>query len=121
LKKTIMVVDDDKVHATLIPFILKGEGYKVIVCEDGTEALEKFDEEPPDLVLLDIKMPHLDGFEVCAAIKNRADTKSIPVIMTTSCDKMGEIDKAFALGAEEYLIKPFAKEKLLKMISKYLD
>ena len=121
MKKVIMVVDDDKVYATLIPFILKGEGYKVIVCEDGTEALEKFDEEPPNLVLLDIKMPQLDGFEVCSAIKNRADTKSIPVIMTTSCDKMGEIDKAFALGAEEYLIKPFDKEKLLKMIRKYLD
>ena len=120
MKKIIMVVDDDKVYSTLIPFILKGEGFKVIVCEDGTEALQKFDEEPPNLVLLDINMPHIDGFEVCSAIKTRADTKSIPVIMTTSSDMMGDIEKAFEVGAEEYLVKPFDKEKLLKMIHKHI-
>lgn len=121
MDKIIMVVDDDKVYSTLIPFILKGEGYKVIVCEDGTEALQKFDDEPPNLVLLDIKMPNIDGFEVCSAIKSRADTKSIPVIMTTSSDMMGDIEKAFEVGAEEYLVKPFDKDKLMKMIHKHIS
>ena len=120
MKKVITVVDDDKVYGTLIPFMLKGEGFKVIVFEDGSQALKKFDEELPNLVLLDINMPYVDGFKVCSAIKSRADTKSIPVIMTTSSDMMGDIEKAFAVGAEEYLVKPFEKEKLMKMVRKHI-
>ncbi len=115
-----MVVDDDKVTATFIPFILKGEGYNVITYQNGVEALEKFDDDPPDLVLLDIKMPEMDGFEVCSAIKSRADTRSIPVIMMTVSNKMGDINKAFKLGAEEFLTKPIEKDKLLSKIDKYL-
>jgi len=120
MKKNIMVIDDDKVTASLIPFILKGEGYKVIAYQDGAEALDKFDDNPPDLVLLDIKMPELDGFEVCSAIKSRADTSSIPVIMMTASDKLGDAETAFERGAEEFLTKPIEKDKLLAKVEKYL-
>ena len=109
----ILVVDDEKNIVDIIAFNLKKEGYTVIVARDGERALEAFKKESPDLVILDIMMPKIDGFEVCKRIRQNSNT---PIIMLTA--KAEELDKILGLelGADDYVTKPFSTRELMARV-----
>ncbi len=114
--KKILVVDDKREVVELVTATLEGEGYQIICAFDGREALEKIGREKPDLVLLDIVMPKMNGFEVLSEAKNDPQTKDIPIIMITAKGQKLDEDKGRRLGAEDYIIKPFSPSHLLKKI-----
>jgi DNA-binding response OmpR family regulator len=100
----------------LVTATLEGEGYQIICAFDGREALEKIGREKPDLVLLDIVMPKMNGFEVLAKARKNPQTKDIPIIMLTAKGQKLDEDKGRRLGAEDYIIKPFSPSHLLRKI-----
>jgi DNA-binding response OmpR family regulator len=101
----ILLVDDEQPIQTLLSYPLRKEGYDVVQATDGMQALERFDEQPFDLVILDLMLPRLDGLEVCRRLRTRS---SVPIIMLTA--KSEEIDKVVGLelGADDYITKPFS-------------
>ena len=112
-KKTILIVDDEKMIINLLTHNLSKEGYNVIEAKDGLEAIEKAQEQKPDLILLDIMIPKLDGLTVCKRIKNMMN---VPILMVTAKDE--ELDKivGLELGADDYITKPFSVRELLARI-----
>ena len=113
MNKTILVVDDEKPIADILQFNLVKEGYRVICAYDGEEALQKVEEEQPDLMLLDIMLPKRDGMEVCREIRKKY---TFPIIMLTA--KGSEIDKVLGLemGADDYVTKPFSTRELIARV-----
>lgn len=113
MEKTILVVDDEKPIADILQFNLIKEGYRVICAYDGDEALQKVEEEQPDLMLLDIMLPKRDGMEVCREIRKKYN---FPIIMLTA--KGSEIDKVLGLemGADDYVTKPFSTRELIARV-----
>jgi len=120
-KEKILVVDDEQDLLDFVKLRLEAHNYTVVTASDGVEALEIFKKEKPDLVLLDILMPKLDGFQVCQALKNDPLTADIPVIMLTAKDRVEDIKKAKHIGANGYLIKPFDAATLLFDIKEQLE
>lgn len=112
-KKTILVVDDEKMIRNLLNINLTKEGYNVIEAVDGMEAVELATEKKPDLILLDVMIPKLDGLSVCKRIKN---TMNVPILMVTAKDS--EVDKILGLelGADDYVTKPFSIRELIARI-----
>ncbi len=102
----ILLVDDEQPIQTLLSFPLQRDGYEVVVAADGREALARFEEQPPDLVVLDVMLPRMDGLEVCRRLRAKGET--VPIIMLTA--KSEEIDKVLGLelGADDYITKPFS-------------
>jgi DNA-binding response OmpR family regulator len=102
----ILLVDDEQPIQTLLSFPLQRDGYEVVVAADGREALARYDEQPPDLVVLDLMLPRMDGLEVCKRLRAKGET--VPIIMLTA--KSEEIDKVLGLelGADDYITKPFS-------------
>jgi len=125
-QKRILVVDDDRDDLKMISMILEPEGYQVVTAENGAQALEKVESENPDLILLDVMMPELDGFAACAKLKSSPERKGIPVILLTGVAKQitktrYPINGVLRAEAEEYLEKPFEPEELLKVVASYLQ
>jgi DNA-binding response OmpR family regulator len=118
-RKKIIIIEDDPDVSRLTEFILRDD-YDVISCEDGREGIEKVKEEKPDLILLDIYMAGLSGFEVCRALKEEPDTALIPIIILTAGAQKHEVSKGYASGADDYIIKPFEPEELIKRMEKLL-
>lgn len=114
MKKKILVVDDDEKITSMLRRALVFEGYEVLVAGDGKEALHLMLDERPDLVVLDIMMPRLDGWEVCRRIKEAGDDTRI--LMLTAKDEIEDRVKGLDLGADDYLVKPFALEELFARI-----
>lgn len=107
----ILVVDDDPMVLELVEYNLRGRGYTIITAEDGQEGIRKFHQEHPDLVILDVAMPKLDGYQVCQRIREVANT---PVIMLTARGNYEEeIIKGLDMGADDYITKPFKVGELL--------
>jgi DNA-binding response OmpR family regulator len=102
----ILLVDDEQPIQTLLSFPLQRDGYEVVIASDGREALARFEETPPDLVVLDLMLPRMDGLEVCKRLRAKGET--VPIIMLTA--KSEEIDKVLGLelGADDYITKPFS-------------
>lgn len=111
--KKILVVDDEKPISDIVKFNLEKEGFEVITAFDGEEALEKANEEDPDLIILDLMLPKMDGLEVCREVRKTKDT---PIIMVTAKDQ--EIDKVLGLelGADDYVTKPFSNRELVARV-----
>lgn len=111
--KKVLVVDDEKNIVTIIAFNLKKEGYEVVTASDGEEGIRKTFEEKPDLILLDIMMPKVDGYEACKKIREHYDT---PIIMLTA--RAEEVDKVLGLelGADDYVTKPFGIRELMARV-----
>ncbi|GAB6093018.1 response regulator YycF [Furfurilactobacillus curtus] len=109
----ILVVDDEKPISDIIKFNLEKEGYDVVTAADGEEAIEKVDEEQPDLILLDLMLPKIDGLEVARRVRTKYTT---PIIMVTAKDS--EIDKVLGLelGADDYVTKPFSNRELVARV-----
>lgn len=121
-QKTILLVDDEKDIAELTKLRISAIGYRVLLAFDGEEALEKINTEHPDLILLDVKMPKLDGYQVCKSVKSDEKLKDIPIILfTASSTHILEMsDRALALGAASCVKKPFDAKELLGEIKKLI-
>jgi len=119
--KRILAVDDE-VHMTkLISLHLEKAGYQVTVASDGAQALEMFDQVNPDLVVLDIMMPILDGWGVLKALKEDANRAEVPVIMLTSRSQDADITRGWQEGVDSYLTKPFNPLELVTLVRRILD
>lgn len=118
--KTILIADDERDMVETISLKLKAEGFDIITAYNGIQALESAKTKKPDLILLDIVMPELNGYQVCRELKKNNTFKQIPIIMLTA--KAQESDKFWGkeTGADEYLTKPFEFSILINTIKKYL-
>jgi two-component system response regulator MprA len=114
MRAKILVVDDDEKITSLLRRSLTFEGYDVQTAHDGREGLRKMLETEPDLVVLDVMMPNLDGWEVCERI--RKSGSNVPILMLTAKDEVKDRVKGLDLGADDYLVKPFALEELLARV-----
>lgn len=121
-KKTILLVDDERDIVELTRMRILSMGYNVIVANDGEEAIEKVKKERPDLMLLDVKMPKLDGYQVCKIVKSDPALKEIPIILFTASSRhvMELSDRALELGAASCIKKPFDSKELLEQIKKLI-
>ena len=108
----ILVVDDETPIQTLLSYPLQREGYDVVTAADGREALERFEEMTPDLVVLDVMMPRMDGFAVLKELKRRPSTAGIPVIMLTAKAQQEDQVQGWAAGIADYVTKPFSPGEL---------
>lgn len=108
----VLMVDDDPANLRFLGKVLKEEGYQLYVAANGQQALDMAERIAPDLILLDVLMPDLDGFQVCERLKHSSATKRIPVIFLTSIDDRDSVVTAFKLGAVDYITKPFDKHEL---------
>ena len=113
----IMVVDDDSNICELLRLYLEKEGYDTILAENGTQALEKFDREKPDLILLDIMMPQLDGWQVCREIRKKSQC---PIIMLTAKGEVFDKVLGLELGADDYVVKPFEAKEVVARVKAVL-
>ncbi|MFO8102147.1 MAG: PAS domain S-box protein [Dehalococcoidia bacterium] len=118
---SILVVDDDEHLVKSIDFELQQRGYSTSVAHDGEEALKVIEQNPPDLIILDIMMPKLDGHQVIKALKSRPETSRIPIIVLTGVEVAGERMKAFSLGANEYLVKSGGLTQLFETAANILS
>lgn len=116
----ILVVEDDFSLAENLEALLKTKGFDVVLAPDGEIGLEKAKTYMPDIVLLDIMIPRISGFEVCRRLRSDEKTRHIKILMTTGLDRMADVEKAFSVGAADYLVKPFNGERLFKKIAKVL-
>jgi DNA-binding response OmpR family regulator len=117
---TILLVDDDEDLVQALEFSLRQQNYGVVKAINGAEAVTKSFDLQPDLILLDIMMPNLDGLTACRAIKTMERTKDIPVVMLTAKGDIETIKAAFKVGADDYIVKPFGMDKVLKKIEEFL-
>ena len=116
--KKILIVDDEKPISDIIKFNMTREGYEVVTAFDGREALDIFEAEFPDIVILDLMLPEIDGLEVARTIRK---TSNVPILMLSAKDS--EFDKArgIMMGATDYLTKPFTKEGIIEIVKKYIN
>ena len=115
----VMVVDDSLTVRRVTQRLLLREGYRVVVAKDGLDALERFADEVPDIVLSDIEMPRMDGFDLVRNLRADARLRDLPVIMITSRIAQKHRDYAAELGVDHYLGKPYAEDELLALIARY--
>ena len=120
-KKNILVVDDEPDVVELLKYRLEFSDFNVITAKDGLEAIKKINEKKPDLVVLDIMMPKLDGFEILKRIKFEPEKFEIPVIILSAKAGFEDIAKALDIGAVDYITKPFSGDHLIKSIEKALQ
>jgi len=116
-KKTIMVVDDNPDIVTIVRTILEGKGYNVASAYSGAELLSSLEKDKPDLVVLDIMMPQMDGLEVLTRLKAAPETASIPVILLTAKVQYEDVLGGYKLGADYYITKPFTSTQLINGIN----
>jgi two-component system, OmpR family, alkaline phosphatase synthesis response regulator PhoP len=116
-KGKILVVDDEIYIVHILDFSLGMEGYEVVTALDGEQALAKVKTEEPDLVVLDIMMPKLDGYETCKILKSDPETKHIPVILLSAKGRNVDQKMGFQVGADDYITKPFSPKKLVERIN----
>lgn len=114
---TVLIVDDVPTNVMLVQAILKKEGYTLLTCDSGAKALRLAHDRHPNLILLDIMMPEMDGYEVLQHLKSSPDTNDIPVIIMSALSDMQSIVKGYQLGATEYVTKPFQREELVKRVA----
>ncbi len=120
MPETILIVDDTPANLGVLVETLGGAGYRLMVAEDGEEALEQVTQTIPDLILLDVMMPGIDGFETCRRLKGRTATREIPVLFMTALGETADKVRAFAAGGVDYLTKPFEHEEALARVRTHL-
>ena len=116
----ILVVDDNEMHRDLLSNRLESEGHRVVVCADGAEGVRLARDEKPDLILMDMNLPVLDGWEATRAIKSNAETVSIPVIAITARAMADDRAEAIEAGCDDYQTKPVDLPRLLSVIERFL-
>lgn len=117
---TILVVDDNQQNLELLQAYLEDIECKTVPAHDGIEALEMIGQAPPDLILLDVMMPKMSGFEVCKRIKNDPKTNNIPIIMVTALNEFGDIERGIDSGTDDFISKPVNKLELTTRVKTML-
>jgi len=117
----ILVAEDERDIRELIVFALQLNGYHVTQAANGEEAVAKAKETAPDLILLDVRMPKMTGYEACRHLKDDARTRDIPVVFLSAKGQEAEVKQGTALGAEAYFLKPFAPDELSDNVKKILE
>ena len=121
MTQSILIVDDEPNIVISLEFLMKKANYDVRVARDGEEALRAVEERVPDLVLLDVMMPKLDGFSVCQTIRDNPDWKDVKIVILTARGRDIEREKGLALGADDYITKPFSTRDVVERVRQYLD
>lgn len=116
----ILIADDNIQNCELLDAYLADEGHEMLQAHDGQETLEKVEQSEPDLILLDIMMPKLSGYEVCQKLKSNENTRAIPILMVTALNEMGDIEKAVQAGCDDFLTKPVNRLELLTRVRSLL-
>ncbi|MFC1617123.1 response regulator transcription factor [Candidatus Margulisiibacteriota bacterium] len=119
--KNIVLIEDDKTIAKLVTLKLEKEGYKVTWKENGLDGLNEVKKKLPDLALIDIMLPKLDGFQILEDLKNNPKTKAIATILMTALSQDEKIEKAYDLGVDDFIIKPFLPSDLINRVKKILS
>ena len=120
MTKKILIVDDEVNIVISMEFLIKQAGYELQIARDGEEALEKVASFKPDLILLDVMMPKINGFEVCRRVRANSEWQEIKIIMLTAKGREVEVTKGLALGADTYVIKPFSTKELMSEVKRIL-
>ncbi len=121
MSRSVLVVDDEPNIVLSLEFIMKQAGFEVRVARDGDEALGAIEASPPDLVLLDVMMPNRDGYDVCQTIRANPAWTDIHIIMLTAKGRDIEREKGMALGADDYITKPFSTREVIARVEQFLD
>jgi len=116
----VLIVDDVPKNIQMAMNILKNEGHKMFYAKNGTMALELVKEHDFDLILLDIMMPDMNGFDVCKVLKQNSDTKDIPVVFLSGKDSTSDIEQAYEVGGLDYVVKPFITIELVTKANTYV-
>ena len=119
--KKLLVADDEPNIVISLEYLMKREGYDVLVATDGNQALEAIQREQPALVLLDVMMPGKTGFEVCQAVRADPALAGVRILMLTAKGRDTDISKGLALGANAYMIKPFSTRELVQKVAEMLE
>jgi DNA-binding response OmpR family regulator len=120
MAKRVLVVDDEPNIVLSLEFLMKREGYNVTTAGDGDAALKAVDAKVPDLILLDINMPKRDGFDVCETLRANPEYKDIKILMLTAKGRDVDQEKGLALGADDYVTKPFATQEVVAKVAELL-
>ncbi|NOX32529.1 MAG: response regulator [Deltaproteobacteria bacterium] len=120
MKKKILVVEDNEQNLYLVTFLLEQSGYEVVTAHDGLEAIDKTMTENPDLILMDMQLPEMNGYEATKRIKSIADINHIAIVAVTSYAMVGDREKTLAAGCVGYIEKPFDPDNFVSRIEKYL-
>ena len=121
MPKEILIVDDEPSIVVPIQFLMEQQGYSVLVAENGEDALDVIYKYKPDLILLDIMLPRIDGYEVCEIVRLNPEYRNVKIIFLTAKGREVEIAKGLALGADAYIIKPFSNTELVAKVKELLD
>jgi len=116
----ILVAEDERDIRELIGFTLRFAGFEVVLASNGVEAVERAPQEQPDLIILDVRMPKMTGYEACRLLKNNSATSTIPVVFLSAKGQEMEIKQGLASGAVEYIVKPFAPDELTNQVKEIL-
>lgn len=116
----ILIAEDERDILELIIFTLEFGGYQVVPTSNGEEALEMVYKEEPDLILLDVRMPRMSGYEVCKRIKSENNIRHIPVVFLSAKGQEAEVSTGYDMGASDYILKPFAPDHLLERLDHIL-
>jgi DNA-binding response OmpR family regulator len=116
----ILLVEDEPILAQLVSLFLQKSGYRVVHVDDGSKVIETVKKEMPDLIILDVMIPKLNGFEVCQKLKKDKKLKLIPVLILSALVQRGEIEAGIRMGADLYMTKPFQNSELLENIQELL-
>ena len=121
MPQKILIVDDEPNIVIPLQFLMEQNGYRTLVAQSGEEALESISKEKPDLVLLDIMLPGVDGFEVCEIVRLNPEWRNTRIIFLTAKGRDVDIAKGMVLGADEYITKPFSNQQIIDAVTKLLE
>ena len=121
MPKEILIVDDEPSVVVAIQFLMQQQGYHVLVAESGEDALDMIYKHKPNLVILDIMLPGIDGYEVCEIVRLNPDYRNVKILFLTARRDEVEIAKGLALGADAYITKPFSNDKLVAAVNEILE
>lgn len=121
MPKKILIVDDEPNIVVPLEFLMEQNGFQVMIAQSGEESLEIIAKDRPDLILLDIMLPGIDGFEVCEIVRLNSEWKDIRIIFLTAKGREVDIAKGMVLGADEYITKPFSNEHIVRRVRELLN
>jgi two-component system alkaline phosphatase synthesis response regulator PhoP len=111
---SVLIVDDEPLTQDLLRMMLEPAGFRVTTAEHGLEALEKVKEEKPDIMILDVMMPHMDGITVCKKIRSSSETSDLPIVMLSGKTHLNAVEEGLEAGANRYLAKPISRTDLIQ-------
>jgi len=119
-EKTILLADDEEDIKIVVRLYLESKGFNIVTAFDGLDAIEQIQKSKPDLILLDVMMPVMNGYEVAAKVRSNPETKDIPIVMLSAATHEEAVKKGLEAGANDYVMKPFEPAKLEETIRKYI-